>query len=242
MSTISITTTQNIELEYDLASLGERIAGRLIDGVVLGIYLVAVFVVFFSASSFNVLVRENIWLIILFVLPVVFYDLVCETAFNGQSLGKKLMNIRVVSLDGEQPSLGQYLIRWLFRLFDFTFTSSLCALILVAVTERRQRLGDLVAGTTLVRTTRKTGIQQTLFMPNTQVEYDPTYPEVANLSDSDMQLVKEVLINVQKSGNTMLALQAKNKIEQVLGITSTQDPVDFLYTVLADYNLVTSKL
>src|SRR4051812_13575170 len=39
MSTVKITTTQNIELEYDLASLGERLVGRILDGLVIGAYI-----------------------------------------------------------------------------------------------------------------------------------------------------------------------------------------------------------
>jgi uncharacterized RDD family membrane protein YckC len=242
MNTISITTTQNIEVEYDLASVGERIVGRLLDGLLLGVYVFIIIFVVIGTSHLGSFFENNGWLIIVFIIPVVFYDLACETLFNGQSLGKKIMAIKVISLNGEQPSLSQYLIRWLFRLVDFTFTSSLCGLIMVAATEKRQRLGDMIAGTTLVKTKPRANISQTLYVPTTEVIYTPTYPEVINLSDSDIQLVKEVLINVQKTYNTMLALQAMNRIEQVLHITSKQEPVNFLYTVLADYNHLASKL
>lgn len=242
MSTIAITTTQNIELEYDLASLGERIVGRLLDIILIVIYALIIIFILIGSTNFGQFLDSNGWVIFLFILPVFFYDLVCEMFFNGQSLGKKIMGIRVISLNGEQASFGQYLIRWLFRLVDFTFTSGLCALIMVAATERRQRLGDMIAGTTLVKTKPRTNINQTLFVPTEEIEYDATYPEVVNLSDKDMQLVKEVLINVRRSGNTMLALQTMNKIEQVLNITSRQEPVDFLFTILADYNKLASKL
>jgi uncharacterized RDD family membrane protein YckC len=239
MSTIAITTTQNIELEYDLASLGERIVGYILDFVLLIVY-VLIASIFLSFAN---LLEGNTWLIlIIFLFPPLFYDLFCEVFFNGTSFGKKIMGIKVISLNGEQPSLGQYLIRWLFRMIDFTFTSWLCGLIMVAATEKRQRLGDMIAGTTLVKTKPRTSINQTLFVPVEEVEYDATYPEVVNLSDKDMQLVKEVLINVRRSGNTMLALQTMNKIEEVLNIKSRQEPVDFLFTVLADYNKLASNL
>ncbi len=242
MSTIAITTTQNIELEYDLASLGERIVAYILDYILLIIYALIIIFIVIGSTGFGQFLDKNGWLVFLFILPMFFYDLACEMLFNGQSLGKKIMGIRVISLNGEQASFGQYLIRWLFRLIDFTFTSWLCGLVLVAATEKRQRLGDLIAGTTLVKTKPRTNINQTLFVPTEEVEYEATYPEVVNLSDKDMQLVKEVLINVRRSGNTMLALQTMNKIEQVLNITSKQEPVDFLFTVLADYNKLASKL
>jgi uncharacterized RDD family membrane protein YckC len=242
MSTISITTTQNIEVEYDLASLGERIIGRILDWLLVVVYAVLIIFVLIGASQLGSFFENNGWMIILFVAPPVFYDLVCEMLFNGQSLGKKVMGIKVISLNGEQPTFGQYLIRWLFRLVDFSFTSSLCGLICVAATEKRQRLGDIVAGTTLVKTKPRANIHQTLYVPTEENSYVATYPEVVNLSDRDIQLVKEVLINVQRTRNTMLALQAMNRIEQVLNITSKQDPVSFLYSVLSDYNNLASKL
>lgn len=242
MSTIAITTTQNIELEYDLASLGERIVGFILDRILIIIYVLILIFVVIGSTQLGNFIDSNKWLIFFFILPIFFYDLACEMFFNGQSLGKKIMGIRVISLNGEQASFGQYLIRWLFRMLDFTFTNGLLALIMVAATEKRQRLGDKVAGTTLVKTKPRTNINQTLFVPAEEIVYEATYPEVINLSDKDMQLVKEVLINVRRSGNTMLALQTMNKIEQVLNITSRQEPVDFLFTVLADYNKLASRL
>jgi hypothetical protein len=180
-------------------------------------------------------------LLLLFALPVVFYDLVCEVFMNGQSVGKRIMNIKVISLDGAQPTLGQYIIRWLFRMIDFSLTSSLCALIAVAVSEKKQRVGDMVAGTTLIKTIPRTAFQQTLYVPTEPVNYQVTFPEVNNLSDQDMQLIKEVIITVNRTGNSMLAYQAAQKIKETLGIQSDLEPMPFLQLVLADYNYTTSQ-
>ena len=238
MNTIKITTTQNIELEYDLASLGERILGRLLDGLILGAYAVIV-VLFFVWGN---VIGNEMWLIVLVVgAPIVFYDLACEVFMNGQSIGKRVMNIKVISLDGGQPTLGQYLIRWVFRMIDFTFTSSLCALISVAVSEKKQRVGDIVAGTTLIKTIPRTGFQQTIYVPTEQANYQLSFPEVDNLSDQDMQLIKEVINTVHRTGNTMLAVQAADKIKETLGIRSDMEPLTFLQVVLADYNFSTSQ-
>ncbi len=241
MATISITTTQNIELEYELAGLGERILARIIDWIVIIAYA-GVFLALIGLSNIDTFFDNNGWFILIIILPIFFYDLISELWLDGQSLGKKAMAIKVISLNGEQPSAGQYLIRWLFRIIDFSFSGSLCALISVAVTEKHQRLGDIIAGTTLVKTKARTGFNQTIFTPTIDEQYIITYPEAINLSDRDMQLIKEVILNVQKSGNTMLALQTMNKIEQVLHITSKHHPMDFLHIVLKDYNHLSSKL
>ena len=153
------------------------------------------------------------------------------------------MAIKVISLNGNRPAFSQYLIRWLFRLIDLWMFSFVPAVIVIAVTEKHQRVGDLVAGTTLVKTKPKTSLEQTIYVPQVKEDYQVLYPEVINLNDRDMLLVKEVLLNVQKSGNSMLTLQTMQKIEQVLHIRSQHaDPRDFLATVLGDYNHLTSKL
>jgi uncharacterized RDD family membrane protein YckC len=242
MSTIKITTTQNIELEYELASLGDRIVGRILDGLIIGAYAFIVIMIFVYGTNRGGSSEFIGVLAFLAAMPVVFYDLVSEILMNGQSVGKRVMKIKVISLDGGQATIGQYMLRWLFRIVDFSLTSSLCALICVAASERRQRLGDMIAGTTLIKTTPRTSFQQTIYVPTAPVAYTVTFPEVANLSDKDMQLIKEVLISVNKTGNGMLAYQAAEKLKQTLGVTSNLEPLYFLQVLLADYNHITSKL
>src|SRR5438552_18977269 len=58
---------------------------------------------------------------LLLFVPIFTYHLVCELAMNGQSIGKKLMGIKVIGEHGGRPALHQYLIRWLTRPFDFFF-------------------------------------------------------------------------------------------------------------------------
>lgn len=236
MNTIRITTSQNIELEYELSSLGERIVGYLIDRFILGAYLLIVVLIFLSAQ----LESQEDWLIYIFIIPAFFYDIASEVLMNGQTVGKRVMNIKVVSLDGGQASLGQYLIRWLFRLVDFYGTFNLCALICIAVSERKQRVGDMVAGTTLIKTKPRTNFQQTIYTPTAPVDYTVSFPEVINLTDKDMQLIKEVITRVNMSGNSILANQAAEKIKQTLQIESNLDPRTLLHVLLADYNHLSS--
>jgi uncharacterized RDD family membrane protein YckC len=242
MAVISITTTQNIELEYDLASLGERMVAAIVDIVILTGYIILIEL--FGTFSSSLFTSDLGWIaFFLILLPVTFYSLLSETYLNGQSVGKKVMGIKVISLSGSQPAFSQYLIRWLFRIVDLWSSGFVLGTVMVAATEKHQRLGDLVAGTTLVKTRPRTAVSQTLYMPVVETNYVANYPEVTQLSDSDMQLVKDVLINVQKSHNTMLAVQTMNKIEDVLKIRSRhEDPVSFLYALLSDYNHLTSTM
>lgn len=241
MSTISITTTQNIELEYELASVGERIVALLIDFLIIGGYMI-LFTAIIGFGSFNSFLDNNPYLfIVLVIIPAFFYQLVFEMAMNGQSPGKRTMNIKVISLNGQQPRFSQYLIRWLFRLIDIDMTFCLGALITAAATGKHQRIGDLVAGTTLVNTRPKNNLQQTLYVPTIDINYIVTYPQVIKLKDSDMQLIKEVLVLVRQSGNSYFAFEAARKIEDVLHIKMQSEGTLFLQTLLADYNHLTAK-
>lgn len=236
MAVISITTTQNIELEYELASVGERIVACIIDFIILAAYFFIVGV----STNFGAGLG---WVFFLLFLPVTFYTLLSETYLNGQTVGKKVMAIKVISLSGNQPAFSQYLIRWLFRLVDIWFGGCVIATIMVAASQKHQRIGDIIAGTTLIRTRPKNSLQQTIYTPVAENNYHVNYPEVVQLSDRDMQLIREVIISVQKSGNTMLALQTMHRVENILKIKSRhEDPMNFLYVVLNDYNHLTAKM
>lgn len=239
MNTITLTTPQNIELEYDLASLGERIAAYLIDGVILVAYMV-IFVIIAIQGKF---IRNFEWLLLLGAIPIFFYHLASEALMNGQSVGKKAMNIKVVSLNGAQPSLGQYVLRWVFRIVDFSISYWLCGVISIAVSKKNQRVGDMVAGTTLIKTIARTTLYQTIYTPApmAETEYEVMFPEISNLSDRDMQLVKEVIMSVRRSGNMAVAQQAAQKIQETLSVKTELPPLTFLERVIADYNFITSK-
>lgn len=233
MSKISILTPQNIELEYDLASVGDRIVALIVDRLILIAYAIILMVIATQANFSGDVMALYIFVV---CIPAIFYTLLSEVFMNGQTIGKRVMKIKVISVNGSQPSFSQYLMRWLFRIIDLLMTSGILAVIMVAVNEKRQRLGDVVAGTTLIKTTPRTTINDTLYVPVAETNYRATYPEVINLKDSDIQLVKEVILNVHKSGNTMLAYQTMQKIETVLSIKSQHEPLTFLYAVLSDYN------
>lgn len=238
MNTVQVHTSQNIPVEFELGSLGDRILGRILDGLVILVYAAAfALILIFSGVRSNFMIGLTA---IIGALPLFFYDLVLESTCHGQSLGKKIMHIRVVSLDGKQPAFSQYLIRWLFRLVDFALTESLCALLCVALNSRHQRLGDMVAGTVVIKTRAQSTGADTLYVPLAE-DYQPRYPEVADLSDSDVQLIKEVLAHYARSGNLVLLHDTAEKVRENLQLSSFSDPQTFLQTILADYNYFASR-
>ena len=236
MQTIRITTSQNIDIDYEIAGLGERMLAWLIDFAIFFVVLIAVLVVInldgvgrgFGSKAFFIPM-------IIYAALYVFYDLLCEIFMNGQSIGKRTMKIKVISLDGGQASVGQYFLRWVFRIVDFTLSSGACALISVAVSAKSQRVGDMVAGTTLIRTVARTQFDALAFAP-AQQDYVPVFNEVTQLTDKDIVLVHEVLASYIKSGNTVIVYNTATKIKQLLSITTDMNDMLFLQTIVRDYN------
>lgn len=238
METIKVNTSQHVDIDYPVAGLGERIAARLID-------LAAFFGLYILFILLGVLIRtETVFFILLIILGVlyVFYNLICEVFMDGQSLGKRLMKIKVISIDGSQASIGQYFIRWLFRLVDFALTAQIGGLIAVAVSENKQRIGDMVAGTTLIKTVPRTHIEHIAFHPSEE-EYTPVFKNADLMSDRDIELVHEVILTYYKTFNTDLIYAMSAKVAGHLSISIPQgmNELNFLTTIIKDYNHLTSQ-
>ncbi len=242
METVKVNTSQHVDIDYPVAGLGERVGARLIDHGIF-IFVGLAFAILFASTG--MLDGNETTMIVLFViygLCFVFYDLLCEIFMNGQSVGKRLLKIKVVSLDGSQPSLGQYFIRWLFRIVDFTLTSDVAALICVAVTDNKQRIGDIVAGTTLIKTVPRTNIGHIAFHPVAD-DYITTFDNVNQLTDRDIELIHEVINTYYKTFNAQLIYQMSSKVISLLNtsIPEGMNELDFLKTIIADYSHITSK-
>jgi hypothetical protein len=179
---------------------------------------------------------------IIYSIAFIFYDLVAEVFFNGQSVGKYAMKIKVVSLNGTRPTIGQYLLRWAFRLLDFGITLGIGAVISVAVSEKKQRIGDLIAGTTLVKTKPRTELSE-LYFTAPDDTYEPLFPQVNSLSDKDITLVHDVISNFKSTGNSGLVYNLALRVKEHLAIETPKGMNDFelLQTIVKDYSYVTSR-
>jgi uncharacterized RDD family membrane protein YckC len=238
MSTIRIQTTQHTELEYTLAGVGDRLIAYLIDLLLYMAYGIGLAVVMMNTSLLNF--WSGAWLIVL-ILPILFYQLLCEIFMNGQSIGKRIRSIRVISLDGNQPSIGQYLIRWLFRIVDDMIGTGVVAIVSISLSEKAQRLGDMLAGTTVVRTKTSTVFDDTLFM-EADGAHEPVFPQVIRLKDRDVNMLKEVIRRVRSDPERHQSLLEKAcaRTLDVLGVDTDLASLDFLEAVIRDYNHITS--
>ncbi len=235
MENIDIHTTQNVTIEQPVASVGERIAATAIDALLMFSYL-------FAVGIIGSITKTSTILIILMIL-IVFYHLVSEVMMHGQSIGKKLLNIKIVKIDGTQPSFISYLIRWIFRLVDVLMFFGAISTIVIIINGKGQRLGDIAANTTVI-SLRERSVKTQIFTLVPE-NYSPVYLQVNRLSDSDISVAREVLDFMSASGHSPgsneYAGKTRNALETKMGIRSDLDSEKFLNTIILDYNFIHSR-
>ena len=270
---LQINTTQNVTLNFDLASVGLRILAFLLDLVLIIAYVFLVFY-FFDVDSLSDIYDDHwskVAISIMFFFPVVIYTLLSEMLMNGQTLGKKLMKLKVIKIDGFQASNSDFIIRWFFRLVDIygfiimfilltgfseligggffdvllsivLFISPIAGFITIIASKNKQRFGDMIAGTAVVSLKNSTNISHTI-IEDLKDDYKPTYPWVIKLSDNDARIIKETFVMAKKNKDYKVLIKLRTKIEEVTGIENKEgNDIIFLDKIMKDYNYYTQKM
>jgi len=246
MSNLQITTTQNVNLFFTPASVGERILAYGVDLLIKIAYVVVVGILFFQVFNVKDLNISNNMLLIavisLLSLPVIFYTLVSETLMEGQTIGKKLVKIRVVKIDGYQAGFFDFFIRWIFILVDINMGFA-PGLVTMIITRHTQRLGDLAAGTAVITEKSKYDISNTILM-DVDDKYEPYFAQnqVLLFSDNDMRIIKENAETAFNKDNFKLLTHLVQKIESVMNIRNPfKSERELLETLQKDFNYYTGK-
>jgi uncharacterized RDD family membrane protein YckC len=247
MSELSINTTQNVKINFKAASVGERIGSYFIDFAIKVAYIIVISgIVFYWLNLGKVFDKMDNWsrmtIIFFLYIPVIIYSITLESIFEGQTIGKRLVKIKVVKIDGYQAGFGDYLMRWFFRLVDLGIFSGIIALVTVIMSKKGQRLGDMVAGTAVITLKNKINISHTI-LEEIGEAYVPTYPLVIKLTDNDMRIIKETFQKADLKDDYETIHKLVSKIESVTGIKNQSgNSKDFLRTILKDYNFYTQNM
>ncbi len=247
MQTIDIKTTQNVTIEYELATLWERMLALLIDFVIVtAIYIVLSIILSAalndgsSGSNFSMGVIYGLLPVVCFLL----YELLSEIIADGQSWGKKAMSIKVVRLDGQQPGLSDYLLRSVFHIVDTIFSGGILAALLISSSNKNQRLGDMTANTTVIRLKSSLNFYLNDILRISSLEdYEPRYPAIKQLSEADMLLIKGTISRYRNHPNEAhkkAVVELVLHLKKVLEIDNVpMDKIEFLKTLIRDYIVLT---
>jgi len=248
MSQIDITTSQNVNITFASASIGERIVAFILDMLIKASYVVILFYVLNKILNFNAYFATlDNWsvaaIIGILTLPVHLYTLVLESLMEGQTLGKRIMKIKVVKIDGYQAGFGDYLIRWIFRLFDIFITSGIGAVLAIIISKDNQRLGGIASGTAVITLKNNVNISHTI-LENLKEDYLPQFPQVIALSDNDIRIIKENFQKATRTDDRIIIQKLTNKIKEILKLEYDEKQFtqrQFIGTIIKDYNYYTGK-
>lgn len=237
MSNTSINTAQNVNINYNISSLGYRVVGFLIDLVIIFVYVI---ILSYIESGMSGLFDRftTFGLGQLLFLPVAFYSLFFNIIFNGRTPGKFIVGTKMVKIDGSPATWSDYLISWMLRLVDLWIISPGIGIMAIIFSNRNQRLGDMASDTIVIDTRKKTKISHTI-LEDVKEDYEPTFLTVNMLTDKDINEIKEIyrLAGESRDYETLKILRLK--VEDLLQINSDLRDGIFVRTVLKDYSYLT---
>jgi uncharacterized RDD family membrane protein YckC len=244
MQTIEINTAQNVKIEYQLAGVGHRIFAYIIDFIIM---MAVFFIMFFSMLSFsNGSETINSFMGIFAFIWFGFYTLISELIGNGQTIGKLALGIKVIKLNGDELEFYDYFSRWSLRLIDIYASIGCIAMFLVASNKNGQRLGDIIAGTSVIRKKSNYGFSLDDILKlnlNSKDNYEFMYPQAAKLDEKDVILIKQLLFRKRLYQNQAHEAAMDKLVSKLSGILELQHVPDnkelFLSKVISEYIILT---
>jgi uncharacterized RDD family membrane protein YckC len=213
-------TPEAVALEFRTANLGSRILAYLIDMVVVvaGI-LAGAFAVTLLGEASDVVVPD--WVAVTIVLLLIpgwwlGYFIAFETLWRGRTLGKAALGLRVVTREGAPVRFRHAAIRGLLGLVDFFVFSGFFAVVFILFTRDNQRLGDLVAGTLVLRERSALAAPApVVFGPPPGLEHYTSNLDVGFLGTEEYLAVRTFLLraaSLPPGPRSTLALQLANPL------------------------------
>ncbi|MCR9249940.1 MAG: RDD family protein [bacterium] len=266
MALLKVRTAQNVQLNYQLGSVGMRLLSALLDLFILVAYF---FIVLFSINSIlNINIFEDsmslVSYVLLFIAPSL-YAPILEYFWKGQTVGKKILSLKVTKVDGSAPSMGDIILRWLLRTIDVKFgflfifflpknpqseaeslfyfwvlffwivPFPLVGILTMTFSQLNQRLGDLAANTTVIVNKRPFSLDDTI-LALTKEDYQPKYMNALKLRDKDIYIIKNALEHARKNHDYKSLDPLAEKAREILEINDGEKPLPMLESIVRDYN------
>lgn len=235
MSQTNIITGQYVRISQSPASIVSRIIAWLIDIILIIIYTTGIT---FSLINISPNIDSDITLIVFLLIiyfPALCYPLICEVFFNGQSIGKKILKIRVVKKDGSMPTLGDYVMRWLLFIADGPLMGGL-GIIFILFSKNSQRLGDMAAGTMVIKANgysrNRVSLNEFGYVSS---NYVPYFPQAADLTLKQADVIKRCLQSEERLRIIRISRLAQ-KLRAMFGVSHLRmSDEQFLQFLLHDF-------
>jgi uncharacterized RDD family membrane protein YckC len=230
---VTIATPEGIELELILAGVGSRFAATLLDIVVQLGAIIALAIILGPLGSNGYVIA--VYLVAVFVILFA-YDIVLETWNRGRTIGKLAAGLRVVRVGGETEGFLTAAVRNFLRIVDFLPAFYVVGVIAILATSRNQRLGDLAAGTIVVRERRRAVTPAaTYFQPPAAAPYLEW--DVSAVSPEDVATLRQFLerrMTLSPGARAHLATDLAARVRpKVVGAPDGWHPESFLEGVVA---------
>ena len=236
-----IVTPEAVLLEFAEAGLGSRSLGFLVDLAVRATILYATVLVLGTAGfvldeTLVVVVLTALGFSLLLVYPIVF-----ETIWNGRTPGKMLLGLRVVTIEGAPIRFRHAAVRAGLGIVDFLVGAGSVAIVSALLTRRSQRLGDLAAGTIVIRDRQAAPPSRAvLFQPFPGWEPFATALDVSALDDDAYALVRSYLLRLRElrpAARAARGAELRDAVSRTIGVElpAGTDVEGFLVAVASAY-------
>jgi len=223
----TISTPEGVQLALPLANIGSRFMALLIDYVICGLVYAALLLGALALGAGTLLTIIGVTSIL---VTNVGYFTVFEVFGGGRTLGKRMTSLRVVTDGGGQVGLRASLIRNIIRLIEASILY-IPAIISVLVTRDNQRLGDLAAGTLVVRDVKPVAVAAPPPAPAVEPAQLASW-DVTGVSDAETAAVRSFLerrAQLRPGARRALAQQLAGRLRpQVAGARVNLDDETFL--------------
>ncbi|MEA2391909.1 MAG: hypothetical protein QOK31_2018 [Solirubrobacteraceae bacterium] len=213
---ITIDTPEGVELELVLAGAGSRAIAALLDFLIKGLVFLAVLLLAWAVG-----VRDGVGVALLIILSfsLLFgYDVLFEVLASGRTPGKRWSGLRVVLEGGRPIGVGTSLVRNIMRVIDILPGVYTVGLITVVLTARNQRLGDLAAGSLVVRERRE--FDTTESMPGLPPPAEVAAWDVSAVTPDELAAVREFLARrggIEARARDRVARQLADRLRSKVG-------------------------
>ena len=232
-----VVTPEAVPLAIDIAGLGSRMIALLVDLLIQAPIVIAIAIA--AAASGDNVALQVVYLFLVFAVLWGYFPLF-EGMWQGRTPGKRAQSLRVVRTDGQPVRFINVLVRNLLRVVDVLPGNYAVAVIAAAVTARSQRLGDLAAGTIVVR--------ERSFAPPAPMQLAPAPShveggrgmDVAGLGEREYAVVRAFLqrrLQLAPEARATLAAQLASQLRDRVGVGAGQalDDESFLEALAVAY-------